>query len=353
MSTATPAADTHAEPVPGPPSSLALFQLTIGAWASQAVGVAARLGIADAFDDGPRACDDIAATLGAHSPTLYRLLRVLADLGLLTESPGNRFALAPLGEPLRSGADRSLRGWAAMMAAPFYRDAWTDLETSIRTGEPAFARVHGSDLFAYLAAHPDDAAVFDAAMRCISTNFLTAIVGAYDFTRYPTVIDVGGGTGALLAAILQASPGSRGLLFDVPDVLASAGTVLAEAGVTDRCDTVAGDFFHAVPDTGDLYLLSNIIHDWDDEHATRILHTCRRAMPKQARLLIIELVLPEDTQPSLAKFADLEMLAVTPNGRQRTTGQYQDLLARAGLQLTAAVPAVPTNPASYIEARHA
>jgi SAM-dependent methyltransferase len=233
---------------------------------------------------------------------------------------------------------------------PFARHAWTDLYTSVKTGEPAFQRVHGEDLFSYLAGHPDDAAVFDEAMRFVSTGVLTGLVQAYDFSRYATVVDVGGGTGALLAAILKSNPKTGGVLLDRAEVLAGADGVLAAAGVADRCERVAGDFFEAVPDSGDLYVLSNIIHDWDDDAAVRILSTCRRAMHEDGRLLIVELVLPDGREPSMAKLADLEMLVLTPGGRQRSTSEYGQLLDQAGLRLSDAVPATMGQPASYIEA---
>jgi len=225
------------------------------------------------------------------------------------------------------------------------------LYMSVKTGEPAFERVHGEDLFSYLAKHPDDAAIFNEAMRFVSTGVLTGLVEAYDFSRFPTIVDVGGGTGALLAAILQANPDTRGVPMDRPDVLSGAAPVLRTAGITDRVETVAGDFFQAVPEAGDLYVLSNIIHDWGDTDAVRILQACHQAMPDHGRLLIVELVLPDGAEPSMAKLADLEMLALTPGGRQRTISEYAGLLEQAGLRLTDAVAATSGGSASYVEAR--
>jgi hypothetical protein len=334
----------------GPPLPVVMLRLTTGTWVSQAISVAARLGVADVLGRGPRASAEIAATVDAHGPTLYRLLRALADVGIVVELPDRRFALTPLGELLRTDVDGSMRGWATMIGLPFHRDAWTDLHASVRTGEPAFARVHGANLFDYLAAHPDDAAVFDAAMTSISTGFVSAIVQAYDFGRYSTVVDVGGGNGALLAAVLLANPDVRGVLVDRPDVLAGASAVLERAGVADRCHTVAGDFLDELPGSGNLYMLSNILHDWDDDTAVRILRTCLQAIPAHGRLLIVELVLPDGTEPSLAKLLDLEMLAMAPGGRQRTASEYTHLLTQAGLRLTHVVTATPGQAASYVEA---
>jgi hypothetical protein len=335
---------------PAVPPFLQLYQLTTGGWLTQAISVAARLGVADAIAAGATTTKEIAQQVGADAPTLYRLLRALSDHGVFAEGSGERFALTPVGESLRSDGAQSLRRWAIWTGARFYRDAWSGLEQAVRTGEPSFARVHGTDLFGYLDAHPDDAAVFDGAMQDIAGNFLAGILAVYDFSGFSTVVDVGGGTGALLAAILRSAPGARGVLFDAPPVLAAAEPVLQGAGVADRCETVAGDFFREVPPGADLYVLSNIVHDWDDDGALQILGTCLAAMRADSRLLIIELVLPDDARPSMGKLLDLEMLSVTPNGRQRTAAQYVELLARAGLDMTAVVPALPGTPSSYVEA---
>jgi hypothetical protein len=332
------------------PPFLRLYQLTTGAWLTQAISVAARLGVADAIAAGASSTTEIAQQVGAHASTLYRLLRALSDHGILAEGPGDRFALTAMGESLRSDASHSLRRWAIWTGARFYRDAWSDLEHAVRTGEPSFARVHGADLFGYLDAHADDAAVFAGAMQDIAGNFLAGILGVYDFSGYSTIIDVGGGTGALLCSILSAAPDTRGVLLDTAPVLAAAEPVLAAAGIADRCQMLPGDFFDEVPSGGDLYILSNIIHDWDDDSALRILQTCRAAMHPHSRLLVIELVLPDDARPSMGKLLDLEMLSVTPNGRQRSEAQYAQLLARAGLNVTESVPALPGTPASYVEA---
>ncbi|HEY4630584.1 MAG TPA: methyltransferase, partial [Blastococcus sp.] len=256
----------------------------------------------------------------------------------------------PVGESLRSDSPHSMRRWAIWTGARFYRDAWSDLEQAVRTGQPSFARVHGTDLFGYLDAHPDDAAVFDGAMQDIAGNFLAGILTVYDFAGYSTVVDIGGGTAALLAPVLRSAPGARGVLFDTPPVLAAAEPVLQAAGVAHRCETVAGDFFRQVPPGADLYVLSNVVHDWDDDSARQILGTCRAGMRVDSRLLIIELVLPNDARPSMGKLLDLEMLSITPNGRQRTAAQYAELLARAGFDMTQVVPALPGTPASYVEA---
>lgn len=323
---------------PTEPPAVRMHQLTMGALVSQAISVIARFGVADALAAGPRDAEDIAEMVGAHGPALYRLLRALGDAGVVAELENRRFALTPLGEVLRSDVPGSLRGWATMVGMPFHRYPWTDLYETVRTGESAFDRVHGTKIFEYLAEHPEDAAVFDAAMHSFSTSETVSIVKAYDFTRFRTIVDVGGGRGGLLAAILSANPRLQGVLFDVPAVVAGVDDEIAGAEVVDRCKVVSGDFFDSVPEGGDVYLLSNIIHDWDDDHAVQILSTCRTAMANTACVLLAELVLPEGPQPSMGKLVDLEMLVMTSGGRQRTEAEYRTLLGRAGLRLTRIVP---------------
>lgn len=336
-----------------PPPFAQLYMLTTGAWLAQAISVAADLGVADVLRDGPQPCDHIARLVDADADTLYRLLRALSDAGVFAEQPNRHFALTPIGDALRADARNSMRSWARMIGSPFYRAAWSDLRQALESGEPSFARVHGSDLFTYLAAHPDDAEVFDSAMRDIASNFLTSVIGAYDFSGYHHIVDVGGGTGGLLSAVLKAVPSARGTVVEIGQVVDHAAEHLRSAGVGDRAEAVAADFFDRVPGGGDLYILSNIIHDWDDEHAVRVLSTCRAAMATDSRLLAVELVLPDDDQPSIGKLLDLEMLSITPSGRQRTISEHARLFEAAGLELTRAVPAVPAEIASFVEARPA
>jgi O-methyltransferase domain len=316
-----------------PPPAAAMRQLILGARVSQAISVIARLGVADVLAEGPRPIAEIAQRVGAHGSTLYRVLRALGDVGVVAELENRRFALTPLGEVLRSDVPGSLRGWATMVGMPFHRYPWTDLYETVRTGESAFDRVYGTQLFDYLAEHPEDAAVFDAAMASISTILVVSTIEAYDFSRFRTVVDVGGGRGGLLAAILSANPHLQGVLFDVPTVMAGADERLSGTEIIERCKVVGGDFFDSVPEGGDAYLLSGIIHDWDDDHAVKILSTCRAAMADTACLLLAESVLPEGAAPSMGKLSDLEMLVMTTGGRQRTEAEFRALLDRAGLRL--------------------
>jgi hypothetical protein len=314
-----------------------VMDLAIGTWVSQAMSVAASLGVADQLAAGPRGIDEIAEAVGADAPSLYRVLRALAGVEVFQELDGRRFALTELGDLLRTDAAGTMRYWSMLVGLPPWRDMWTDLLATVRTGEPAFHRVHGQGPFEYLRAHPEYAEVFDAAMTAISRQWVAAIVESYDFSGFGTVVDVGGGNGALLATVLAANPKTRGVLFDVPAAVAGAERLLAEAGVGDRCACVGGDFFDTVPAGGDAYLLSNIIHDWDDERSVRILTNCRTAMAPAGRVLLGEAVLPDEPQPSVAHWADLEMLLV--GGRQRTAAEFARLFDRAGLQFSRVVPA--------------
>ncbi len=319
--------------------AVAMRQLTMGALVSQAISVFARLGVADTLVACPRAAEEIAELVGGHGAALYRLLRVLGDVGVVAELENRRFALTPLGEVLRSDVPGSLRGWATMVGMPFHRYPWTDLYESVQTGESAFDRVHGTKVFDYLAEHPEDAAIFDAATNSMSTSEAVSIVQAYDFTRFSTIVDVGGGRGGLLAAILSANPHLQGVLFDMPTVVAGAGEVLSGAGVVDRCKVVCGDFFDSVPEGGDAYLLGNIIHGWDDDHAVEILSTCRAAMADTACVLLGGFVLPESVvAPSIGKLMDLQLLVMSSGGRERTEAEHRTLLGRAGFRLTRIVP---------------
>jgi len=335
------------------PPAVTLHQLVNAAFVAQAISVFARLGVADALVAGPRDAEEIAEAVGAHGPALYRLLRALGDVRVVTQMENRRFALTPLGEILRSDVPGSLRGMMTVVGLPFQRNPWTDLYETIQTGESAFDRIYGTEFFDYLAEHPEDAAFFDAEMSSVSTTLTASVVQAYDFTPFSTVVDVGGGRGGLLVAILAANPHLQGVLFDKPAVVFDAEEVISSAQILNRCKVVSGDFFDSVPEGGDAYLLSNVIHNWDDDNAVQILGRCRAAMANTGRVLIAEPVLPENAAPSMAKFADLGMLLMTSGGRERTEAEYRTLCDRAGLRLTrivsstaliSLVEAVPDSP---------
>ncbi len=312
--------------------STTLRRLVNGYQVSQAIHVAASLGIADLLAAGPRASEELAADTGTHPGALYRLLRALAAVGVLEEDGERRFVLTPLGEPLRSDVADSIAGWAAFVGRPYYWQAWSALGESVRSGENAFRQVHGVGVWEYRSTRPEEALVFDRAMASVSGRVGRALVAAYDFGRFGTVADVGGGHGGFLAALLTANPAMRGVLFDLPHVVATAGPTLQAAGVAERCRIEAGSFFDAVPAGSDAYVLMHVIHDWEDAEAVEILRTCARAAAGSAPVLLVEqLVAPPNAGPE-TKLSDLNML-VGPGGLERTREEFAQILAAAGLRL--------------------
>jgi hypothetical protein len=309
-----------------------LLAVVRGYQRSRALTVVAELGIADLLRDGPRACDDLAAATGTHTPTLYRVLRALASIGIFTEDADRRFGLTPMGEYLRRDHVLSVDPAARMFGADYEWRAWGELLHSVRTGENAAVHALGCDVWEYRRRHPEQGEVFDATMRTFSRGDNAAFLAVHDFGRYATVADIGGGTGAVLAAVLGAHPSVRGILFDQPHVVASAGPVLRGAGVADRVTIAPGDFFQEIPRGADAYLLARILHDWSDEDAVRILRGVRAAMAPDARLLIVEAVVGPPNEDPLVKFLDLMML-VSAGGRERTEAEWRTVLAAAGMEL--------------------
>jgi len=318
-----------------------LLHLMTGYRAMQALYVAARLGIADLLKDGARGSEELARATGADARALHRLLRALASLGVFGEDADGRFAPSELGALLRSDVPGSLRAAAIFFGDERNWHAWGKLERSVMSGEPVRGP-RGTQVFLEESARdPEGAALFNAAMTSLTSAFDAAVTAAYDFSRLGTLVDVGGGQGALISSILAANPALRGILFDIPPVIESARGRIGEAGLAGRCELVAGDFFASVPAGGDAYVLKWVIHDWDDEHSVAILGSCRRAMARDGRLLLVERVVPEridqsaDTQGIV--LGDLNMLLWT-GGRERTAAEYRALLASGGFTLARIVP---------------
>jgi hypothetical protein len=311
---------------------MALRRLVNGYQVTQAIHVAATLGIADLLRDGPRGSSELAAETSVHAPSLHRVLRALGALGVLREEDDGRFSLTEIGDCLRADAREPVGGWAAYVGLPSHFAAWANLLHAVRTGENAFGSVHGSTVWEYRARHPEDGAIFDQAMTDTTYRANRHLLEAYDFARFGSVVDVGGGHGALLAALLRAHPQLRGVVFDQPHVVAGAPAVLEAAGVADRCDVVGGSFFDAVPAGADAYLLKAILHDWDDEDAARILRSCRDAIAGDGALLVVERELGGPNENPDGKLSDLNMM-VGPGGRERTREEFADLLAAGGFAL--------------------
>jgi hypothetical protein len=337
--------EAEIEPAGAPPP-VVLLQMMTGYWVSQAIYVAAKLGIADLLTSGPKTCDELAEATDCHPQSLHRVLRALSSTGIFTETTSASFALTPMAEFLRSDHPGSMRALACMYAEEQYR-AWGDLLHSVKTGQRAFDNMFGADYFAYLASHPESEQVFNRAMTGWTNQLVAGAVDAYDFSGFKTVVDVGGGHGTLLAAVLQRHPGTQGILFDQTQVVEAASDALQAAGVADRCTLVGGDFFSEVPSGGDAYVLSQILHDWDDERCIEILQQCRRAIQDDGRLLVVEMVLPEGQEPFFGKWLDLHMLVLL-GARERTAAEYNALFHAAGFGLTTVV-AMPAGP-SVVEA---
>jgi SAM-dependent methyltransferase len=310
-----------------------LREQIMGFRATQMIYVAAKLGIADLLAARPRPVEELAAAAGAEPQALYRLLRGLASLGIFALVAAGEVVLTPQAELLRSDVQGSLRDVALLYGEDWVWQAYGNMTHSVRTGAPAFTKTHGQPFYGYLHAHPRAAARFNAAMTGFSSHETAAILEAYDFSDVRSVVDIGGGHGALLAALLRAHPRMTGTLFDLPSVLAGAASVLGEPGIAERARTVAGDFFDEAPAGADLYVMKSVLHNWDDVDALRLLSTCGTAMAPEARLLVIERVVPDGNAPAEAKLFDINMLVVA-GGRERTEPEYRRLFADAGLTLT-------------------
>jgi hypothetical protein len=328
--------------------AVALRQLSTGFWISKAIAVAAELGIADHLQTGPKTVEELAQAVGAHAGALYRLLRAVASVGVFVEEEQGRFALTPLAALLLTDTPQSWRAAAIMNGAPWVWQPWGDLLHSVKTGNPAFDHIFGVEFDAYLAQHRDAADTFQAFMDVATGEEAFAVAPVYDFSGLTTVVDVGGGRGALLGAILQANPHLRGVLFEAPHVMATARAALDAQGVADRCEIVAGDFFEALPAGGDVYLLKWILVSWDDERAVTILQNCHRAMQANGRLLVVERIIPTGNEPFYGKLADLNLL-VLYKGRHRTEAEYRALFAAAGFELSRIIPTHSPTAFSVIE----
>jgi SAM-dependent methyltransferase len=338
--------------IPGElPPNIALLQLIVGKWAMQAVYAAAELGIADRLKQGPRASADIASDCGTDGDATYRLMRALSNIGVLEEREGRVFALTPIGEFLRADVPGSLRGYARFVGyAPTWR-AWGEMMHSVRTGQPAAEHVFGESLFDWYAKHLEESAVFDDAMTALSRLESEAVVAAFDFPGISTLADVGGGRGYLLATILKARPSMKGILFDLPHVVAGAPPLLREHGVEQRIRVESGSFLETAPEGADAVIMKHILHDWNDDDSIRILRNCHRVLPERGRVLVVEAVVPPPGQPGWAKLLDLEMLVLTPRGRERTEEEFAELLRKGGFRQTRVVPT--TSPVAVIEAEKA
>ena len=334
------------QPTPPPlPPNAQIFQMAAAMFASRSLWAAAELGVADHIDGAPRDVGELAAATGAHADSLYRVLRLLAAHGVFEEHEGRAFSHTELSATLRSDHPAKARAAVRMIGSEPMWAGLGAIRTSVTTGKPGWDAAVGEPIFDWMAKHPDHAAIFNDAMIGIHGGEVPAVAEAYPFTG--TVVDVGGGSGNMIATVLERHPSVQGVLFDLPHATETAPPRLQARGVAERCRVVPGSFFDGVPAGGDAYILSHIIHDWDEASCVRILEHCRAAKAPGGKVLIVEMVVTPPNDPHPSKMLDIVMLTI-PGGRERTPEEYAALLAKAGLRLTRVIPTM--SPASIVEA---
>jgi hypothetical protein len=319
------------------PPHTSVLRMIRGYQVAQIIYVATKLNLADLLADGPRTSSELTVASGTQATALYRLLRALASLGIFAEDDQGRFSLTPLAQTLRQGVPGSLHATVLFHGDPMTQDVWGGLLHTLKTGEDGHHRLYGMSAWSHHEQHLDYGSLFDNFMTEVTTLDTAAVVAAYDFSGITLLVDIAGGHGSLIAAILKANPTLQGILFDQPHVVSGAQPVLEVAGVTDRCQQVSGDFFAELPANGDAYLLKSIVHDWNDTDSIRILKNVRRAIQPDGKLLLVEFVIPPGNDPHPGKLTDVNML-VSLGGRERTEVEFRDLLAQAGFKLTQVIP---------------
>jgi hypothetical protein len=323
------------------PPQLALQELIQGFQVTQCIYIAAKLGIADLLKDGPHTSEDLAQVTNTHAPSLYRVLRLLTAVDLLTEGQDHSFALTPLGTYLQSGVPGSMRDTVLLYANQPVWHVWGNLLHSVQTGKESFEHVFGLTIFEYNQQHSEHATLFNNMMTEWTASVAPTVAAAYDFSTIQTLVDVGGGHGQMLASILRAYPSLHSVLFDQPHVVKGALPLLERASVADRCQVVGGDFFTTIPAGYQTYLLSRVIHDWDDERAIAILSRCHQAMQPQGKVLLVERVIVTGNSPLvLVLESDVQMLVIT-GGEERTDVEYSALLSAAGFEITRLIQVLP------------
>lgn len=339
--------ENHSSDSPQVPPQVAMLQLISGFWISRAIYIVAKLGLADHMHGGAKTAEELARASGAHASSLFRVLRALGSIGILTQSEDNRFGLTPVSATLRSDMPGSLRAFATTELGDDHYEGWGNLLHSVRTGEIAFDNLMGMSAWEYYAQHPENGKTFNDAMTGMSQATIAAVLASYDFSGISKLADIGGGHGTLLAEILKANPTMHGILFDAPNVVPGGQERMNAAGLSDRCEVVGGDFFASVPSGADAHIMKWIIHDWDETKCHTILSNCYQALPANGKLILVEAVVPATSEPHFSKFIDLNMLVMT-GGRERTAVEYGELLANAGFKLTRVIPTA--SPMSVVEA---
>ncbi len=315
------------------PPHVQLIQMVSGYWLSQSIYVVSKLGIADLLQNNPQTCEKLASLTNTDTIALYRVMRALASVGIFSEIDSQCFSLTSLGEYLCENHPQSVKATAIMLGeAPHYQ-AWGNLLHSVKTGKPAFDEVFGMGVFEYFKSHPEDGAIFENSMSSFSFTEEKAILSAYDFSDFTTIVDVGGGYGEMLGSILEKYPHCQGILFDEEYVINHCQETLKKHNILNRCQAVSGSFFEKIPSGGDAYLLKHIIHDWGDQNAIAILKNCRDVLPDNGKILVMEMIVQSTDTPSSAKMLDLNMLVMCQGGKERTKTEFEQLFSLAGLTL--------------------
>ena len=327
------------------PPPLQMLHLISGFWIGRCLYVLAKLGLADLIKDTPQTAGELATATGTHGPSLFRVLRALASVGVITQDDRNRFGATALSDTLRN-VPGSMRAFAMTELGEEHYPAWGELLHSVRTGGIAFDKAFGEPVWDFFAKHPENAKIFNDAMSGMTAQANEALHAAYDFAGIKKIMDVGGGHGGLVTSILETNPAMTGILFDSPQVIEGAQPKIQASAIADRCEVVGGDFFQSVPAGADAIILKWIIHDWNDEQSVAILRNCREALPENGKLMLVEAVVPVTSEPHFSKFIDLNMLVMT-GGRERTADEFRRLYEDSGFKLTRIVPT--ESPFSVIE----
>ncbi|MFF0436141.1 methyltransferase [Streptomyces sp. NPDC004327] len=324
-----------------------MFEIVTSYWVSRAVHAGTALGVPDLVAEAPRTAAELAAATGTDPRSLHRLLRALEGVGVLSVDDEGRYATTALGDTLRTDVPGSLASLVQLELGTAHHGTWGRLAESVRTGAPVFEAANGIPIWEYFERTPELADHLGKAMTGLTAMVADAVVEAFDFAPYGTVVDVGGGEGGFLSAILRAQPEARGIVFDLPHVVANGRARVAEAGLADRCELVGGSFFEKVPEGGDLYTMKWVLHDWNDESSIEILKSVRRVMSPEARLLVVDTVVPEGGGFSPSKIIDLNMMVLS-GGQERTAEEFRALFDAAGFTLTRILPT--RSPSSVVEA---
>ncbi|MBS1915556.1 MAG: methyltransferase [Bacteroidetes bacterium] len=318
-----------------PPPPAQMMQLITGFWTSCCIYSAAKLNIADHLKDGSKNAAQLAEATHSHAPSLYRVLRALSSVGIFKEDKAHQFELTPLGNTLQTDVPGSMKAMAIAQLGDHF-NAWGNLLYSIKTGNISFDHIEGMPVWKYYQMHPDEGLNFMKAMSGLTEAVIMYVLPEYDFSCFKTIVDVGGGNGTLLMAVLDKAPGTNGIVFDEEYVVEETKKLIAQKGYGNRCETAAGSFFDFIPENADAYIMKMVLHDWNDEQCLQILKNCNKAMKPGSKLLVLDSVIPEGNEPHPGKFMDINMLAMT-GGRERTEGEFASLFSKAGLKLSRVV----------------